>query len=86
MGSWFANAENASTPNSQPPTSNLTLDLWRANRDQLIDAGVPEQSVYVAELCTACNPNAFYSYRRDGNGTGRMVGFIARKTPSGFGL
>jgi polyphenol oxidase len=84
VGSWFANVENA-TPNSQPPTSNLTLDLWRANRDQLIDAGVPQQSVYVAELCTACNPNAFYSYRRDGKGTGRMVGFIARKTPSGFG-
>ena len=69
-----------------PTPSNLTLDLWRANRDQLVEAGVPAQSVYVAELCTACNEDAFYSYRRDGKGTGRMVGFIGRNTPSGFGL
>jgi len=79
LASWFANVEHASTRDSQLATSNVTLDLWRANRDQLVAAGVPEQSVYVAELCTACNPNAFYSYRRDGKGTGRMVGFIARR-------
>ncbi len=36
------------------PTS-AQLDLWRANRDQLVQAGVPATAVYVAELCTACN-------------------------------
>ena len=79
IASWFAHVENGSTPTAQRAPSTITLDLWRANRDQLVEAGVPEQSVYVAELCTACNPDAFYSYRRDGKGTGRLVGFIARR-------
>lgn len=52
------------------------LDLWRANADQLVGAGVPRTAVHVSELCTACHPSAFYSYRREGAGTGRLVGFI----------
>ena len=79
VASWFANAAHVSTLNFQVPTSTLTLDLWRANRDQLVGAGVPEQSVYVSELCTACDADRFYSYRRDGKKTGRMVGFTARR-------
>jgi YfiH family protein len=79
VAAWFSDAVPRSTFESQLSTSKLSLDLWRANRDQLIEAGVPEESVYVSELCTACNADAFYSYRRDGKGTGRLVGFIARR-------
>ena len=59
------------------------LDLWFANERALRDAGV----VRVARLgrCTACEPRLFYSHRRDGGRTGRMVGFVAprryRPTP-----
>jgi polyphenol oxidase len=73
VGAWFVER------------SDLRLDLWRANRDQLVQAGVPATAVYVAELCTACNEDAFYSYRRDGKGTGRMVGFIARRNVPALG-
>ena len=52
------------------------LDLWRANRDQLMAAGVPEAAVLVAGLCTVCHPEWFYSYRREGERTGRMFAFI----------
>jgi YfiH family protein len=51
------------------------LDLWFANERALRDAGVTR----VARLgrCTACEPRIFFSHRRDGGRTGRMVGFIA---------
>ena len=54
----------------------LHLHLWAANRDQLVVAGVPARSVFVSGLCTACLPAWFYSYRREGAATGRLVGFI----------
>lgn len=54
----------------------LYFDLWRANADQLVRAGVPAGQVFVSRLCTACHPDWFYSYRRDGVGTGRLAGFI----------
>ena len=34
------------------------------------------ENIHVSRLCTSCHPEWFYSYRRDGGGTGRMVGFI----------
>jgi YfiH family protein len=58
----------------------LHLDLWAANRDQLVAAGVPGASVFVSGFCTACYPEWFYSYRREGAAAGRLVGFIR---PSG---
>jgi polyphenol oxidase len=54
----------------------IYLDIWRANADQLRRAGVPEHQVHVSRLCTACHPDWFDSYRRDGAGTGRLAGFI----------
>jgi len=51
------------------------LDLWAANERALRDAGVVR--VAVLRRCTACEPRLFYSHRRDGSRTGRMVGFVA---------
>ena len=52
------------------------LDLWRANFDQLVKAGVPAESIHVSRLCTSCHPDWFPSYRRDGQGAGRIAGVI----------
>ena len=54
----------------------LFLDIWRANADQLVRAGVSRAQVYLSRLCTACHPEWFFSYRREGAGTGRLAGFI----------
>ncbi len=51
------------------------LDLWEANRRQLVDAGVPAPSIATAGLCTAHHPALFFSHRRDGP-TGRMAAMI----------
>jgi len=54
----------------------LMLNLWRANRDQLAEAGVKGEHIHVAELCTAMHPDLFPSFRRDGEGTGRIAAAI----------
>jgi hypothetical protein len=48
------------------------LDLWNANYQQLIKAGVPAEQIDVARTCTFSDPDRFFSARRDGIKTGRM--------------
>ena len=52
------------------------LDLWRANADQLILAGVPESSITVMRVCTGDDRERCWSYRKDGPAAGRMVAAI----------
>ncbi len=47
------------------------LDLPEVARRQLAHAGVEVQS---AGLCTSCNPDLFFSHRRDHGRTGRQAG------------
>jgi YfiH family protein len=56
------------------------LDLWAANARTLAEAGVGR--VERLDRCTACEPGRFFSHRRDGGRTGRMVAFIAPPTIS----
>ena len=44
------------------------LDLWRAAEAELHEAGV--QQVHRFDLCTICNPDLFFSHRRDGKPRG----------------
>ena len=48
------------------------LDLRAIAKRMLADAGVGD--VEVSELCTRCNPDLFYSYRREGERAGRQGG------------
>lgn len=52
------------------------LDLWRANADQLIAAGVPSSSITQMKVCTGDDRERCWSYRKDGAGAGRMVAAI----------
>ena len=52
------------------------LDLAGLNTDQIEDAGILKENIFKAGLCTACHEDLFYSYRRDGIGTGRMISGI----------
>jgi len=60
-------------PNGSELGDKRLLDLWKANCDQLIGAGVPPIQIELAELCTFSNPDIFFSARRDGIKTGRMA-------------
>lgn len=55
------------------------IDLWRANQWLLTEAGVPAEQIEVAGLCTYTNTNRFFSARREGITTGRLVSGIMVK-------
>ncbi len=51
----------------------LFLDLPALIRKQLLDMQIPEKNIDSSNLCSCCNKDKFYSYRRDGIQTGRMM-------------
>ena len=53
------------------------LDLWEANRQNLVMAGVPKERVYVSGICTFTESSLMYSHRRDGNARGVMAAFMS---------
>jgi YfiH family protein len=55
------------------------LDLWQANHDQLVASGVRTEQILNARLCTSCNLELYFSYRREGS-TGRLVTIAALPT------
>ena len=62
---------------AEPRGGNARVDLWLANELVLRRAGLARERVEVLGRCTACEPDAFFSHRRDRGHTGRQVGFIA---------
>jgi YfiH family protein len=54
------------------------LDLRKALDDQFSRCKVPLDRVYDLEACTFCCPDEFFSYRREGAHSGRLMAAIAR--------
>lgn len=57
------------------------FDLWSANADALIRAGLEPGSVHTAGLCTLCRNDVFPSYRREGESAGRFAAVIGKPGP-----
>lgn len=53
------------------------LDLALSAKIALVRAGVEPTNIDVLRICTKCNPQWFYSFRRDGKPCGRQLSFIA---------
>jgi YfiH family protein len=64
------------------------LNLWEANRRQLLDAGIPAAHITVVAECTGCARNTagqrkYFSHRIDQGVTGRMMSIAGiAATPS----
>jgi purine-nucleoside/S-methyl-5'-thioadenosine phosphorylase / adenosine deaminase len=67
---------NMAPPGHQPPPKSVLLDLRKANRAQLLDAGLRAQNIIVSDLCTACRRDLFFSYRKEAGTTGRLLSAI----------
>jgi YfiH family protein len=52
------------------------LDLRAANESQLREAGLRADRVHHVADCTRCRADLYHSYRRDGQGAGRMLSFV----------
>ena len=55
------------------------VDLIEDNRRQLLSAGIRPDRIYDSGLCTACENERFYSYRKEGKGVGGLMGVIGVK-------
>ena len=61
----------------QPQGDRWRLDLWEANRRQLVAMGMPDQNIAVSRVCTACHRELFFSHRADKGLTGRLGALIS---------
>ncbi len=52
------------------------IDLVGVVRKQLRDAGVPAENIERVGACTHTHEDRYFSYRRDGAGTGQMMSFV----------
>ena len=67
---------NMKPPGHQPPPKNVHLDLRKANRSQLVSAGLLSKNIHVSDLCTACHTSLLFSHRREGPLSGRLMSAI----------
>ena len=57
-------------------TGQTHLDLCSENRKQLEAAGVSPQNIEASGVCTFCDAERFFSYRREKEKAGRMTSYI----------
>ncbi|MBI3890851.1 MAG: peptidoglycan editing factor PgeF [Candidatus Wallbacteria bacterium] len=59
-----------------------TVSLAAVLSNILEGAGIPSESIDIAPECTACNPELFFSYRREqGRERGRLASVIGKDAP-----
>lgn len=52
------------------------LDLVSINKKQVLDIGVKELNIFDSGICTSCQNEEFFSYRKEGKSCGRMMSVI----------
>ena len=60
----------------EKPNGKFQLDLWQANRQILLEAGVREEHLAVTDLCTCCNPTLLFFHRASGGKRGNLAAFL----------
>lgn len=54
----------------------LFLDLIQVNYLQAKESGILEDSIFDSEICTVCQSDKFFSYRKEGDAAGRQMALI----------
>ena len=84
VGDEVVDAARKSIPNVEATlhknrSDKFHFNLWEANRQLLLKNGVPAQNIEVLGACSFSETEKYYSARRDGIDTGRMVSGIMLK-------
>lgn len=58
------------------------LDLWEANRQSLLAAGVRNEKLAVTDICTCCNDSYLFSHRASRGRRGNMGAFLCLRGKS----
>lgn len=59
-----------------PLTKKIHLNLWEANKELLLEAGVRECNIETMNICTFSSGQEFFSARRQGTASGRQAAGI----------
>jgi hypothetical protein len=82
LAARFGDAVEAAMRESR--TSHWKIDLAGLARLDLERAGLASDRIATfADACTACDPDRFHSYRRDGPDAGRLVHFVVARASAG---
>ncbi len=57
---------------NETPEGRGYLNLWEANKEQLLQMGILEENIEIARICTHCNSHLFFSHRSQKGKTGRF--------------
>jgi copper oxidase (laccase) domain-containing protein len=60
----------------KPVGDKFMLDLTKANEFILKEAGILDENISCADICTKCNETDFFSHRRSGGVRGTMSAMI----------
>ena len=52
------------------------LNLWEANRQVMLEAGILNSNIEVTDLCTCCNPDFLFSHRASHGQRGNLGAFM----------
>lgn len=77
--SKFVDGEKLFTP-TRP--GHAMVDLLKANRDQLVSAGMKPERIHIAPICTMCRTDLFFSYRKEKSlhgKVGRLMAVVGRQ-------
>lgn len=52
------------------------LNLWEANRQIMLEAGILAEHIEVTDICTCCNPDFLFSHRASQGKRGNLGAFL----------
>lgn len=55
------------------------LDLWKANEQVFLQAGLTKEQITVTDICTCCNSNLLFSHRASHGKRGNLGAFLMLK-------
>jgi YfiH family protein len=77
---WNVAQHFSDIPNSYTQTGNkYMLDLPFVNQQQLLTAGLQEENIEMSGVCTSCENESYFSYRKEGGCSGRFMSLIGLK-------
>ena len=63
----------------QKENGKFQLNLWKANEEVFLEAGIRKENIAVTNVCTHCNPDILFSHRTTGFERGNLSAFLALK-------
>lgn len=63
----------------QKENGKYQLNLWNANKEIFLEAGILPEHIAVTNLCTNCNPTLLFSHRASKGKRGNLAAFLALK-------